>query len=703
MRRLLYIIAVSLILLPASALFLAWFSFPWYAPALLESSMQGAPFSLSISSISRPDWHGFRFYGAEAAFFSPADNCNETATTYKLRISNGQIKFNTPTPRKLVSLLLGPGSLNLDAALIANGLWVGTIPNQFTVENETIAITCKAHLEHHRNGSYTLKPITVTAPVSNAIATRQNLRLEGISYPVRLVAAEKWQQPLDTLRIARFYSDGKPLPMTNFTALFGSRRDPLHPCRLSLSSCSVELYSWKALTPIIHYDQRSKRSSFTLELPTIPLSALPGLNRPSMQASGEASGFLPIEFQDSTITIRNGAITASSTSQLTFVEQKSGQRYLVDLGSNSGHGALLNNLTASVTMLSAGRKEPELVLSDLSATLLGGQIRSTPLRFDPNNKQVETTLVIDGIRAFERLRLEGALNGTFTGGISARLPLRWNGKGIALHEGTMEWHGGGSVTRKASGATGNGVTSTDITYRFTNPKLQLDMRETGQATIGFFVAELAQKSETGELLFSNAKGILHLFNDPETPELVTLNAFSTNHLDGKLSIDNLRFNTATADGNGIVAIENMPLQRILDLQGAKKIYATGTIRGTLPLTITKNSIAISNGVIAAEKPGQIIYTTSDAERAAANPALRMTYDALSNLLYSALISNVNMSPDGNSTIGIRISGKNPDFQSGRAVEFNLNIDQNLRDLFRTLTISSSVEQAISDKALKKKP
>ena len=111
---------------------------------------------------------------------------------------------------------------------------------------------------------------------------------------------------------------------------------------------------------------------------------------------------------------------------------------------------------------------------------------------------------------------------------------------------------------------------------------------------------------------------------------------------------------------------------------------------------------IKDAGINAEQSGQIIYATTPEERAAANQGLRTTYEALSNFLYVELLSSINMSPDGNSTMTIKIKGNNPDFRSGRPIELNLNVQQNLLDLMRSLSISSNIEQIISEKALQKR-
>jgi hypothetical protein len=156
---------------------------------------------------------------------------------------------------------------------------------------------------------------------------------------------------------------------------------------------------------------------------------------------------------------------------------------------------------------------------------------------------------------------------------------------------------------------------------------------------------------------------------------------------------------AKKSGETMLQVNNIPLQKLLDLQGTKKIYATGNVKGSIPIKMSGDLFAITNGGMNAEQAGQIIYATTPEERAAANQGLRTTYEALSNFLYVQLISSINMAPDGKSTITIQLKGTNPDFQGGRAIELNLNVEQNLLDLMRSLSISSNVEQVISEKAL----
>ena len=115
--------------------------------------------------------------------------------------------------------------------------------------------------------------------------------------------------------------------------------------------------------------------------------------------------------------------------------------------------------------------------------------------------------------------------------------------------------------------------------------------------------------------------------------------------------------------------------------------------------MNNETFEILNGGMNAEQSGQIIYATTPEERAAANQGLRTTYEALSNFLYVQLVSSINMAPNGQSVITIHLKGSNPDFQAGRPVELNLNVQQNMLDLMRTLSISSNIDQIISEKSL----
>ncbi|MEI6639178.1 MAG: YdbH domain-containing protein [Chlorobium sp.] len=686
----------------------AWLSFPRYAQQLIDGALAGKPFRVTVSGIGLPSTSGVGFKSLQAVFSTPPDDCNEEATTYTLSLTNGSIswRFNNQSPD------LRPKLLGLAVTLKADALTLVPNPRQFTFGDQNPQITATFAITRSNGVKLALKPLTAVYAVDGAVATREKLQLEGIHYNIRLGAATAWQQPLDTLRIARLSSDGQPAPPGNFRALFGSKRDPLNPCTLTLSGCSVELFQWMASTEQIDYNLKAKRTSFTLNLAKIPLNALPGLSQGKSNipfATGRVSGSIPIEFQDSTITIRNAMVVAENGTNVTFCDKQKKPLFSIDMAVIKGGNELLKNLNATITFNSKEKKLSALALRDLSATLFGGKITSTPVTFDPETNSAFFTLTLKNIKLLDRLQLLGALKGNLNGGIDGTIPLSIANNNLTIQNGTLQTRGGGSVTitppakQQSAGERMFGQQSAEATWSFSEPQVQFSRSSDGKTTLDFKLKHLQQKNSGGELTLTSPKGRLLLWHNRLNPDLLTLSDFTTGFLDGSIALQHIDYDMVKKEGETTIQITHIPLQKILDMQGIKKIYATGHIKGDVPVKIQNESFAILDGNITSEQNGQIIYATSLEERAAANPAMRITYEVLSNLLYAQLISSINMAPDGKSLMTIQLKGANPDFQHGRPVELNLSVQQNLSDLLRSLSISSNVEQIITDKASKKKP
>ncbi len=686
----------------------AWFAFPWYAQQLIDRALEGKPFRVTVSGIALPSTSGIGFKSLQAVFTTPPDDCNDEATTYSLSLTNGNIAWRLITH----SSDLLPSLFDLTLSLKADSLSVIPDPRQFTFADRRALITTTFRITRNNGFALTVKPLSATYPVDGAIATREKLRLEGINYNVRLSAATKWQQPLDTLYVSKLSSDGQPTPVGNFRALFGSKRDPLNPCTLTLSDCSIELFQWMASTERIDYNLKAKQTNFTLNLAKIPLNALPGLSQGSSKmpfATGRVSGSIPIEFQDSTILVRNAMVIAENGTNAIFYDKERKPCISLDMAAIKGGGELLKNLNATVTMNSKDKTLSGLALRDLSATLFGGKITSTPVSFDPKTGSTFFIVRLNDIKLLDRMRLLGNFKGNLKGGISGTIPLSITNNSFAIKNGTLQSRGGGSVTiipqkkQQTPGELMFGPKSAEATYSFSEPELRFSRSSDGKATISFSLKSLQQKNSSGEMSLASPKGTLSLWHNHLNPDIVTLSDFSTGVLDGTIALQRLDYDMAKKEGETTLQINHILIQKLLDLQGSKKIYATGHIKGNIPVKIKNESFEILDGKLTSEQNGQIIYATSLEERTAANPALRITYEALSNMLYAQLLSSINMSADGKSLMTIQLKGTNPDFQRGRPVELNLSVQQNLGDLMRSLSISSDIEQAISEKAVKKKP
>jgi len=870
---------ILLLLLPGAivALLAAWLAFPWYAQSLIDRALRNRPFSVRLSGTGLPGPGGAGFRKLTASFISPPDQCISTPTTYTLSVSGGRLSWNTG------DLLKALFTRNLDTviSLEADSLSFLPDPGGFLFEDRNARITMKLEIRHPENKRREFQPASISYAIRDATVRREKLQLSGLAYRVFLAAGNNWQQPVDTLTIAKLYSDGNPAPLGNFRALFGSKRDPRKPCTLILSDCSIDLFRLNALSERIEYDLKEQKTAFTLRLAEIPLNELPWFNSDSgrpITGTGRISGSIPIEFRDSTVMVRNAAVTGEAGAKIVYLGAENTPLFSVDIGTQKGMGEALKNLNAEITINSRSRNHSGIAVRRLSAELFGGNLRASPFRFDPERNETMLTLDFEAVRLPDRLKYHGAGTGTFggtlsgsipltygktglssgdmriastmtfrniplgslpglgggrgkpplaTGTVEGRLPLQYgkntliisngtisgaknsklifydkanrplltfdlgggtllgninasfaHGKGSSTHTalnrfsagafgGTLKidpvefrsdrkglpvtlrlhninalervrLHGGFGGTMKGAisgtlplvlrsnafaidkavlkSAGGGTVTVTPQTsgktlaerifrtseqtanYSFSAPEIVLSRGYDGRTVVDFTLRELNRKTQGGVLELVSPKGTLHLWQDRNHPDRVTLSDFRTGFFDGTAGIDRVEYDMAVNKAETVLRLEKIPLQKLLDLQGTKKIYATGTIRGTIPVRMHGQSFEIIDGAMNAESGGQIIYATTPEERASANQGLRTTYEALSNFLYAGMTSSISMKPEGKSAITIQLKGNNPDFQAGRPVELNIKVEQNLLDLMRSLSIASDVEQILSEKA-----
>jgi hypothetical protein len=708
-------IIAALLLLPFIFLAGAWLSFPWYAQSLLDRALQGTPFTIKISGIGIPGFSGVGFRSLEAVFVPPPDPCSEKATVYRMTFHEGMLALNLKPLAENLDLFatkeIRPGILAA-FAITSDSLVLRTQPDQFTFIDRNPRISVMLGGSRRNWPRPSLQPLSATYSIRDAVVLRDNFRLEGLNYNVRLLAVEQWQQPRDTLKVMKLYSEGNPLPLGRFRALYTTKRDPLKPCMLTLDDCSLELFGWKTLTERIEYNLENNKTSFVLNLEKIPLNELPGFKTGGAKtpfASGKVNGFIPVEFSDSTIQVRNARVFAEKGTKIISYTRENKPWLSLEIGQNNDGSKILDNLNATIKLKSLHKKFSALEVSDLSASILGGTITSAPFSFNPSSGGSLLTLKLNNIDALGRVHLHGDFTGSLKGRISGLLPLRIEKNGFSIRNARLSSPGGGTVTLAVPRPKGQNLKerifageSMNADYIFSEPDIHFSRAFDGSTAISFTLKKLQRKTSGGELLLHSPTGKLSLRQNSQNPDLVTLSGFSAGFLDGRLSVMQADYDMAKKETETTLNLNGIPLQKLLDLQGTKKIYATGTVKGSIPVRIKSNSFEIMNGGMNAEQSGQIIYSSTPEERAAANQGLRTTYEAMSNFLYVQLLSSINMGPDGKSVITIRLRGNNPEFQGGRLVEMNLNVEQNLLDLLRSLSISSGIERIISEKAIQKK-
>ena len=143
-----------------------------------------------------------------------------------------------------------------------------------------------------------------------------------------------------------------------------------------------------------------------------------------------------------------------------------------------------------------------------------------------------------------------------------------------------------------------------------------------------------------------------------------------------------------------VQLTHIDLEQVLALDKKQGIVVTGNISGQLPIsfdgekyTMEKGKLHnVSNGLI------QVLNNPAVNELKANNSQLKLAFDALQNLHYHQLSSDVSMADDGYMLLETVIKGRNPDLDND--VNLNLNLSYDLLGLLESLSITEQFEQRI---------
>ncbi|MEH6593060.1 MAG: YdbH domain-containing protein [Halioglobus sp.] len=182
---------------------------------------------------------------------------------------------------------------------------------------------------------------------------------------------------------------------------------------------------------------------------------------------------------------------------------------------------------------------------------------------------------------------------------------------------------------------------------------------------------------------------------------INLDEFSTAVFGGRVYLPEPHVWDFAAKSNRFtLRAEDWRLADMVALQQGQEIQAQGTLEGALPVTVTGGRIIIAQGYLRALAPGGTIrYIANESSRAlaASSPELGMALDLLSDFQYEVLSSEVELDEAGNLSLGLSLAGKNPALFDGRAVNFNINLEQNLDPLLQSLRLSDKLVEQLESR------
>ena len=149
------------------------------------------------------------------------------------------------------------------------------------------------------------------------------------------------------------------------------------------------------------------------------------------------------------------------------------------------------------------------------------------------------------------------------------------------------------------------------------------------------------------------------------------------------------------------ALRNLDLAKILSVEQQKGLQGTGTLNGTLPVTITSTGIIVKDGVVEAQPPGGVIRYVMTPESSTiisdSDRQLQLVAQALNNFQYSLLRVGVKYGETGTLDLNARLEGRNPDLTTTPPIHFNLTVQEHIPTLLKSLRLVEDIHGTIERK------
>jgi len=153
----------------------------------------------------------------------------------------------------------------------------------------------------------------------------------------------------------------------------------------------------------------------------------------------------------------------------------------------------------------------------------------------------------------------------------------------------------------------------------------------------------------------------------------------------------------------LIQVNNLDLSRIVQTQQFSGLEIEGFLDGQLPIEITEEGAFVDKGYFYnGDRPGVIRYQPeSGVQQITTNPLSGIVLKALRDFRYDKLEAKLSYVPDGTLSIGLEMNGLSPELDNGRQVNLNINTEQNLKALLKSVRFSQGLSDNI-DKRVRQK-
>lgn len=168
---------------------------------------------------------------------------------------------------------------------------------------------------------------------------------------------------------------------------------------------------------------------------------------------------------------------------------------------------------------------------------------------------------------------------------------------------------------------------------------------------------------------------------------------------GRVQMQPQVLDLALAEQQLQLELQHIDISQLLQQHPTTDLTGNGRISGTIPLLLGRNGASVADGNIAAESPGgKLQYRPATAQSmAASNQGMKVVLEALDDFHYSVLSSKVSYDTNGKLVLALNLQGRNPALEAGRAINLNINLEEDIPALITSLQLSSQISDKIKQR------
>ncbi len=186
---------------------------------------------------------------------------------------------------------------------------------------------------------------------------------------------------------------------------------------------------------------------------------------------------------------------------------------------------------------------------------------------------------------------------------------------------------------------------------------------------------------------------MHRSDSGPLPSLVLARA-SGELFGGRITAEHCVYDLNQSVHSCRLQIADVDVAKIVALQNAQGLEATGTVAGQLPLALSRAGITIEDGELHSINQGGIIRYQPPGGTFAESGLSAYALKALEEFRYEQFSAGIRYQPEGTLVAELRLVGQSPRLETQRPVHLNIRAEQNLLSLLKSIRYSRGVSSEL---------